>query len=330
MRTLSTLLSPLVFLLIIGVAGFFISREYLLYQGVVDFKKSVQALQKMTNTADQMCQSRVPDLLEVRGDQQSALPYLKFIDSKQYVIEVLCPTQSFDPQTLATYQLFTQITKVPGTSGILMEPEGTSGVELAVFADLQNKLDALIGRRIPFIEKTRSVAVLDGQVVELAAGEDLGAGPLATCQGYGFKCCQPEVSIGNGDFIQGAIGCEQACYSSCTARPVILSFSSNPFMDVRSRTVTIDSGNSIDFAFAAETAAKKFQVVIDYGDGETDIFTTETGESTHAYSCSQAECLYTAGISITDADGVTSMETGVTSLTVKVSTYPSGDGSFGY
>lgn len=315
MRFLSTFLSLFVFTLVLVGVGFYFTREYFLYRGVENFKKQVLVLRKSNSVA---CDTKSPDLLGVINPSGQPKFQLRFTSDTEYVLEIICPGYEFQPIVLQQGQLDKYVSKVPGSSGIVLG-EGRTGIELVVFKGVQNMVDGWFQRHVPYIQKTGRVVLENSQFIVTQSSDDLGAGPITSCQGYGYQCCAPETQIGVGNKIDGLQGCETTCYSSCASRPFVLSFTSNPFFDVKNRTVQISSGESIDFNYVIdEGSASSVQVFMDFGDGNSEQSLEKNGLFSHSYQCAQGRCQYTALVRVTDSAGVESAQTPTSVITVVV------------
>lgn len=316
MRLLSSLLLLIVFCLFLAGVGFYFTREYFLYRGVENFKKSVLVLQR--ESGNSVCTERAPDLLGLVIDAGQPTTQIRFTSDTEYLLEVLCPGFAFDPVTLEERELDRFVTKVAGSSGIMLGEQRT-GVELSVFAGLQNEINAALGTDYNFIAKNKSVALENNQFIVLQPEESLGVGPVASCQGFGYQCCQADSQQGVGEPLIGAVGCEQSCYSSCARIPLVLSLNSNPFFDVSSRTLTISSGESVDFAYVVDMGASDTaQVTIDFGDGESEVSEQTSGSVNHVFGCLANMCQYTVSVMASDSWGMKSVPTDVSQLDVIV------------
>lgn len=315
MRFLTSFFTIFAFILVLMFVGFYFSREYLLYRGTENFKKTILVLRRSNAT---VCNEQAADLLGVNGSTADPTIQLRFISSTDYILEVICPGFEFDPKTLSEHTLDSFVTKVPGSSGILLG-EQRSGVELVVFKDLQVKVNELFGRNIPYIQKTRTVALENNDFVVVQPGESLGSGPITSCEGFGYQCCQADSQIGAGTKIDGLPGCEKTCYNSCARRPVVLSFTSNPFFDVSNRTVQLSPNESVDFSYVFDEGSPgATQVFIDFGDGSSDQSLEKIGMFSHTFACAAGVCDYTVQLRATDANGVESVQTSVSEIKVNV------------
>lgn len=316
MRFLTAFLSILIFVLFLSGVAFYFTREYFLYRGVENFKKSVLVLQKSRGGTE--CQAKTADLLGVINPNGEPNVHIRFLSNTDYILEVVCPGYEFDPVELETRTLDNYVTKVPGSSGITLGAERT-GVEFVVFKGLQEKINLWLNTNFSFIQKKRVVVLENSQFVVAQPGEDLGSGPLTSCEGYGYQCCQSDTHIGEGAKIEGLLGCENNCFSSCASRPFVLSLTSNPFFDVQNRTVTISSGESIDFSYVIDAStSQSVQVLLDFGDSDSGQSVEKTGIMSHVYQCASDSCEYTAQMSVTDEAGVESAWTPVSRINVIV------------
>lgn len=315
MRFLSSFITILIFVLILSGVGFYFTREYFLFRGVENFKKSVLILQR-SNTA--ACANNTADLLGVVNPEGQPRIQIRFTSNTEYLLEVICPGYEFDPIVLEQKELDTYVTKVPGASGIVLGSDRT-GIELVAFKGIQETVNQWLGREFPFIQKSKPVVLENNGFIVVQPGETLGSGPRTSCEGYGYQCCQMESQLGVGNKIEGLQGCEKTCFSSCTSRPFVLSFTSNPFFDVKDRSVQISPNESIDFSYVIDTGASdSVQVFLDFGDGSSEESLEKNGMISHTYQCEADRCDYTAQMKVTDAAGVESAWTEVSQIKVVV------------
>lgn len=306
-------------LLVVIISSFLLVREYFLYQGVKEFKRTVVTLNQQGRTAVAECNERVNSVAVSGGNGESILQ-LRFTSSKDYVLEVICPEFSFDPIEISSHTLSPYITKKPGTSGIVLN-QGRSAVELAVFEEITEEMENILGINLQFIPKTQIVGVENSYVTDIIVGDDLGVGPLTSCEGYGFKCCDPVAEMGVGEVMENVQGCESGCFQACTTRPAVVSFTSNPFFDVATRQVRVQPGEIIDFNYVVDPGNTQLRsVLIDFGDGKTEQLVTDTGAVSHAYTCATSGCTYTASVQAVDEMDNTSVATSISQLTIVVGT----------
>jgi hypothetical protein len=302
MRVLRFFLSSFIVIAIVAGVGFLVTREALLIWGMSTLRSSVT---KMRSTSVNLepyvreCQKRGgSDLSESIIERIQT----RFTSSTEFEVEVICRQFFLDPIVLDHKQLPPFVMKAPGSSGLIWDNELTS-VTLRVWG------------------RSRSL-VLTGDTVSYTndvVSAPIGSGPVAACQGYGFSCCSLESAQGVGDQIPGANDCPKSCFSSCVSRPIILSFSSDPFYEPENRELRIKAGESVVFSYVIDFGPRPMgQIQLSFGDGQSQSFTESEGTIDHVYTCNQAQCVYPAQISATDSQGVTSGTTAVTKITVVV------------
>lgn len=316
MQVIKTLVVILFVISALALCCFFVSRELFLWWGVSSFKDSLASLQQSTQGGSyvQECARRTEN--SATGNPQVQL---RFTSNTEYVIEAVCSQFSANPILIEKKQLTPFITKVPGSSGVIWG-DARSSVKLAVFEDLVKMVKDMLKINVAFLEKTKTIGVDGSSLLMTTETVDLGEGPITSCEGYGYQCCQSETEIGVGEHISGVPACEKSCYSSCSKRPVILAFNSNPLLDPKNRQVVINSGNSITFNYVGDsTSDTNLQAFIDYGDRTPEEkLVGSVGQATHAYTCLTSTCVYTAKLRLHDTWGVDSFDSVLSSIQVKV------------
>ncbi len=301
MRIIKFLLASAVALLIFGGIGLFLGREALLLWGVTQIKTDLARLQGIShNYGDYARQCRQKgSVLETNLIESYQL---RFISPTDYVLEVVCAEFRLDPIVVASKSLPPYVRKLPGNAGILWG-NAPSGIVVDAF-----------GRR-------RTIVVEQEQMFFEGFDEtaSLGVGPVSSCAGYGFSCCQEETESGTGDQYVGVTDCPRSCYSECVKKPVILSFTSDPFMDPKTRTTTISSGEEVLFSYVIDSqGGEGHTVTVDFGDGEDQTLTELSSTATHQYRCTTGRCRYTARLLVTDNQGIQSAETALSKIQVAV------------
>lgn len=272
------------------------------------------------------------------GSERVATLQLRFISDNEYVVEAICSQFIFSPIEVERGELPMMVTKESGQSGIVWGEE-PSGVIIS-----------LMGRK-------SGVFVRDGVIstdINNMVGVEMADGPITSCQGYGFACCQSDFQEGLGDQLLGVTDCPKTCYSSCRERPVVLSFASSPFVDPTTRQLTVKRGQNVTFSYVISddqtdpfaglnleeenqiavkmlTIVENFlnpktqndqsednQVWIDFGDGQRSKFSDLQGSVERAYTCNKAQCVYTASIRAINGQGVESADTIINSIKVVV------------
>jgi len=300
MRIVSLIIKALIFIGILAGGSFLIAREVFLLQGVSRLENSVKKTKELTGAPSQyydQCKKKG----NARGTLSQTAFQLRFTSSTEYQVEVVCPQFPSDPIIIKKEILPRFVTKVPGSSGFIWEEYNTHSVSLQIFGRNQTVYTEFGG-----VKNTIGVTPLD-------------PGPITTCGGLGYQCCQAETTMGQGELVSRVSDCRKSCYASCQARPVVLSFNTDPYLDIKTRTTHLAKGEDIMFSWVAE-AGEGLTVsgTIDFGDGQTQNFVDLMGSLSHSYSCAELSCYFKAQISITDELGVESANTGITGIGVRI------------
>jgi hypothetical protein len=317
MRILKLIFSAVFLFIIITVAGFFVTREALLYWGTAKVKNSLRTLSLSKNRDSFITQCRQLGSTFI-GGEEIVTYQLRFLSSKEFLLEAVCDQFSFDPILIEQVALPQFVSKVPGTSGFIINHQ-QNGIEIQVFADEINRISEVTRVDLSAFLKTKALVAEDGIIILDGNNGYVGGGPVTSCNGYGFECCQDISQIGVGSKISGLVDCEKNCYSSCADRPVILSFNSNPLFNPSKRSLSISSGDIVEFTYVAD-AGKNTSVsgILDFGDGKKLPVTGLAGQSSHTYSCSRSSCEYSAKLSLEDNWGVLSSDTNISKIKVIV------------
>lgn len=308
MRVLRSFFLSLVILLVLGGLALVSTREILLTLAVSNLRDSISVLRQIgAQTGPYILECQRKGLSdEEEFDTIVSAVQLRFTSPTSYVIEVVCTQFPSEPIVVAEKKLPWPAEKVMGSSGIVW-----GGVRSGVTLDVW-------GRQ-------RSIVSEDLQVTFSSQSDiDLGVGPVTSCAGYGYTCCNPEITEGVGSLVNGVTDCPKTCYLSCTNRPVVLSFTSQPFFDPELRTVTVGSGETVDFNYVIDPRGTgALNVTLDFGDGEVQELTTDAGAAQHVYRCvnrspQTGDCRFTAMLQSKTSGGVTSAVTPVSQLTVVV------------
>lgn len=302
MRILWYLFSSLFILAVVAGLVALVGREVMLTLGVQEVRKSVLLMQKTAaNPSVYLAQCQQRGAIALSEESLISTLQLRFTSSNEYVVEVLCTSFSLDPIVIETTQLPWRVSKVPGSTGIIWN-EARSGVA------------------IEFFGRSRAV-ILDnlGLVYENGATADLGSGPRTSCAGFGAQCCVEEMSSGVGTLVSGVTDCPRTCFQQCQTRPVILSHNTDPFIDRETREVEVLPGEPLEFNYVASGGAgSSLTAEYDFGDGERETVTGDTGMVTHSYACAEPLCEYTAQLVLRDAKGATSFASAQSIVKVKV------------
>lgn len=309
-------------MIVLVVAGaFFGAREYFLNKGIDTVRASLRELVKAGRSGmfASQCQSNG---LQAGGQTTSPITQLRFTSSTEYVLEVVCQDFSFEPVVVGSGTLPQFVTKIPGTSGFVYGDATISGVGLEVFGDFAKSVDETLGKPIPFISR-RIAMTLQGSTIKVAALDALpqaDAGPVTSCVGYGYFCCQDGAQQGVGAQITGLAECKASCFAQCRAQPVVLAFNPNPFfIDSELRIVSVRSGSVVEFSVVSDLLAdEKVTALFTFGDGKTEERSDLTTPVSHVYSCALPSCEFTASVRLTNGNGIDSSESAISKITVRV------------
>lgn len=316
MRIVSYIFSIFFFFCITGAVVFYVGRELMLWWAVYSFKTSLRTLQIASQgTYDGQCQQR----LGTTG--LTATLQLRFLTSKQYVIEAACEQFVNAPILISTGELPAFVTKRPGSSGVILGAE-SSLVELVIFEKEAHAVQKILPLPASFVERAKVVGLENLKVVSRSprTGEVFASGPVTSCQGYGYYCCNESSEKGMGEQITGLQDCRDTCFSACVNRPVILSFTTNPVLDMRARQVVISSGGGVEFSYISDgDEADGIQAVLDFGDGtQPGAMNGSDGSLSHVYNCFNRPCTYMAKLKLIDKWNIESFASPVSTVTVSV------------
>lgn len=334
MRILKALASFLVIILILGAVGLLVTREILLIRAMEQIKGDFLSIQKKT-----LAGTYVADCLRLSGAATQGVTQLRFFDGTSYGIEVICEGLDSNPILAQKDVLPPLVRKLYGDSGFISGNTNLGEIELVV-----------LGRH-GTLYQTESDEITWRYGV-LSSDHELN-GPQATCAGYGLTCCSDSLEQGAGGSIQGAVDCPQTCFAQCWERPVVLALNTEPYYDVATRVTTVQAGQAIVFDFVISESQKDVfadtslssqesfgsvilalteqflnqtpatqtqlkEVVIDFGDGKSEVITDTEAVVTHNYDCAQAVCRYTAVVSATNVQGATTQTTPINTVIVEV------------
>lgn len=281
MRVIKFFFRSVVILTMVGAVVGLGAREILLSLGVSQIKSSLSSMRKANAQRSYLEACRQKG----SGSPTSTIQ-LRFISDTEYLYEVVCGQFSLDPIVIETKNLPFLVQKKPGSSGIIWG-NNLSGITLEIFG------------------RSKSIWVESEDIFQSSEMVELGFGPISSCSGYGFNCCQIASQAGTGEQLQGVNDCPRSCFSACMSRPVLLSLSSQPFADRNTRILTVKSGELVDFSYVVDKGeAESIQVTLEYGDGEKDLFTQTNDQSNHSYLCQTVRCEYLLKLSVVDNNGV--------------------------
>jgi hypothetical protein len=318
MRILRFFLTALLLTVVVSLVTFLVAREVLLQWGSSAVSNSLMQLReaKRQNTYDPVClqEGSIND-----GDEDIVTLQMRFTSSTNYVLEALCSGFSFAPIEHDSVDLPAFVSKMPGTTGFVFDQEEPHSITLQAFASELEQLGRTLDVDLSSFVRKKTLVFNGYNLVTAGTIGDMGLGPQTSCEGYGFYCCQFESELGVGDQIQGLGDCEKTCYSRCERRPVVLSFNTNPYVELETRTVRVQTGELVEFAYTADDLQNDSLVAqLDFGDGEGQTLLGTTNRTSYAYSCNRPTCSYTARLELTNKQGVTSAPTRTSEINVVV------------
>lgn len=318
MRILRILFTGFLVVVLLAAGAFFGSREVALWWAARSLVSSVEELSRaeVKGTFAQQCQRTVGSDVFTKIEPEYQL---RFLSDTEYALEVLCGAAAKEPVLIARKTLPLLVSKVPGSSGLLPK-EPLSGVRLTTFAAEFDFIKEYVGSVPDILIKERALVLSDGDILADTDAVELGVGPSTSCEGYGYICCDAQTQMGAGESISDIPSCPTSCFSSCITRPVLLSFTTAPFLNPQTRSVTIAPGGTVSFHYVADAGkSSNLQVLIKFGDGKTEQLQGATGNVEHTYMCGSGSCQYKVQIELTDAWGVSSLPGKLDTVAVSVS-----------
>lgn len=301
MRILSFLVKAVLIIAILLGIGFLTMREVLLIVGENQVKTSLSKLKYISKNSTDY--ARICRQKGVEPGQPTIAAYqLRFLSDTEYVTEVICNQFQNDPIQVEQQTLPMSVKKLPLSSGIIWGDD-LSGIGIEVW-----------GRRRAIIVENQ--VVLYEPVNEKT---NYGISPTASCASFGFSCCVNDISQGVGAQYTGVTDCPQTCYSACQPRPVVLAFTTDPYIDPQTKTTTVSQGQEVRFAYVVDDQGiTTSQITLDFGDGSQAQSTQLSDELSHTYTCQQASCTYTAHLTVRSAEGLEAAETQVNQIQIQV------------
>lgn len=332
MRVIKVFIISIISILILIASFIFVGREFFLVLANSSLKSAYKTIAK----------GYASNCYQEFGENQEYWTQIRFTSDKNYNLEVVCENFDQQPVLIEAKKLPAFVSKTSKTSGLVLKSDN-----YPTYVDLSS-----FGRTITVYIEDSNYASTYFNKPEL----DYSIGPASECAAVNNQCCLIEAQSGQGERFNLATDCPKSCYESCLQRPVLLSFNSSPAMD-ENRNVKVRSGAEIEFSYVisetnadvfvgrldAEEAsqsslATKFQdlfdnnqnvntsqaaspitTTIDYGDGSFEEFDSLQQSSVHMYTCNSSLCFYEAQISSVDANEISSAETDLAKILVRVS-----------
>jgi hypothetical protein len=321
MRTIRYILLSVIFLTILAAIVYFSARETFLSWGTDAVKDSLRELIKAARSGTYANQCATKGSGGGSVSAEDIKVQLRFTSSSEYVMEAICPQFAFDPIVFAQGSLPEYVVRVPGSSGMVYGGE-RAGIVLEVFGEFERSASTLFERDLSWLSKRKAVILDEGniQIVDDAATLQLGSGPVTSCSGYGYACCQSPSELGRGESILGLTDCPESCYAQCVARPMVLAFNPNPFFDdAMTRIVRVQSNTAVEFTVVSDAPSDAgVRAVFEFGDGQTAESSDLETPVTHVYPCAVESCEYVATVQLIDAKGTESAESSISRMLVLV------------
>lgn len=302
----------------------FIARESLLWQGTSTLKKDLRTMRRLSSA--ESCEAKF-GLVTAEGDQ--LYRQLRFTSSRAYVLELICPGFPDHPLIQEERVLSSFVSKAPGSAGIIERsdvPESMIGI--AVFQELVKGLPESLQTWLGWISRGELVGLSEGEIVTkplvknapLTAASIFGVGPISSCEGYGYTCCDTQLEYGMGDAVTGVPSCPDSCYARCIARPLVVSWRSSPSPEWGSNMLEIPADTAVQFYYVLEdgTQSGPWSATIDFGDGLQTVVEGKDGAAEHTYTCTTGICEYVAAVTVQNAHGARSAPTELSKLSVRV------------
>ncbi len=330
MRVLKTFITSFLIIAILAGLGYLATREVLLLVALSRVKQSLSQVREVD-----LNQSYLTECMN-RGanrDERGRIHHtqLRFIDQNNYVLEVICNSMEHNPIEFGQGKLPKLVTHQIGQSG--MRWGGNAGLNFYC------------------LNRVGSLSVIEG-IYKTSLKPSLVAGyigPTSYCESYGYQCCDPTTQVGEGEVVSEALDCPQTCHRLCLDRPLILSFSTQPYYNRITRTLEVTHNQDITFSyvvapdqeasfifyeetddpvesmiimvealFVKKPKEDLLTVILDYGDGQKEEFSGLRGQVQHVYQCHQAECDFEASIKVIKENGVESLDAIQNQIMVKV------------
>jgi hypothetical protein len=342
MRVLKLFFTSLFILVVVGVVGGLISREVLLSIALNQLKSDIRYFSKTSTASGEFFKNCLEYSGSFDSDGSIIRNQVRFTSPSDYVLESVCIASESVRKIIKHKSLPPLVRRATGSSGLVYGQSG-HGLEVAIFG------------RSGIVYEEENVVFSTTKFADL--GVILNDGPATVCSGYGYLCCDENFQSGQDFYQPNALDCPRSCYASCTEKPVVLTFNSEPAAD-ETKIVTLNSGDFIEFIYTvsdingdafsndnlfgkeAETLGwldkllkilNKYSdqgvtpkdeidaVTISFGDGTSQRLLDLHGRVEHTYTCnSKSVCVYNVTIQAITKQGVLSTLDGVSKMQIQV------------
>lgn len=299
------------------VGGTLLGAFFILVMFVLSYTQ-VAIVSRAVSTAKQM--ARKPSHAEqcLIGEATEEYPLsgyqVKFENDTDFVVEALCASSVKGPFEVSRHTLRFGVKKAPSFSGILFSTLGGENSEARMVFQLGYAswlLEAGSSARVemkPFMGKEFNY--LPGN-----------AAAKASCEGWGYKCCNPLTQVGVGVTVaEKIVSCNDSCYTTCLERPSILVFTTESDLNPSTREISLKKPNtSLIFSYSVQDIdSESLLVSIDYGDGQFATSTNQTDQFSHMYECAKDFCSFPVKLTVTDSDNLENSRTRISDITVQI------------
>lgn len=280
-----------------------VGREIWLFLGAQEVARQAQRLTQVARWQPYYSNCRAE--LALGSDIPFRGIQVRFIDQETFVSEIDCIGQN--PFEIDRFTLPMGVKKTTGSAGFFFDP----------------MTQVLSGEvTISFLGQSR-VVYTESQKISQQWGQSIVRSelPVSQCSGHGLKCCDALEFQGEGlPMSGGVLDCPGGCFDSCLRRPVLLSFQSDPSLSQTRVLELVGQNQFVTFAYTFDLQESELEsVIIDYGDGTQDTGLSPTGQFEKEFSCpGTSVCSFTVTLQATDARGVVSAPTRLSTLQVSL------------
>ncbi len=302
--------------LVIGVG--LLGVGVLVFMYMISFFQASKVAQAITS-AKQLSRkpAHVSDCMV--GESMEEYPLLgyqvRFENDKDFVVEAICTSSVRGPFKVNSQSLKYGVTKEDGYSGVLFPTVDALDIDARLVVRL-GYARWLVNASTKARVQIKALYWNDKKLV--LAGEHAA---IATCEGWGFSCCNDLTQVGVGEGVAEKIAsCNSSCYIKCLERPSVLIFTTEPELNPKTREVAVNkSAANIIFSYSVQDIdSEELLVSIDYGDGQQATSNNQTDQFSHVYVCSSMSCTYRAKLSVLDESGLKNSRTRISDVLVRV------------
>lgn len=295
-------------------AGYFGGNYARLYWQAGELKADLQRVRTLHAQSDYASECRVVERDE-EDEERKEKPVLgsqlRFVNERDYVLEIVCVSSLRGPVLVAKGSLVWGVEKEDGYSGMFFRA-----------ANYQTQVGAgLVLRSGPF----RRAVVYDGERFSVRGVDTVDVvepgnnQAMAACKGWGGVCCDGLTASGvGGEYRDKVSDCGGRCFETCVRRPVLLFFSAEPEIHQQARVLEL-RGQSVQVVFTYSIQAvdgEIDEVTISFGDGDSFVGHNAIDSVAHTFECGEGLCSYKVLVSAVDKNGLALVESNTQRITV--------------